>query len=267
MSWASHYIETNHIKLHYHRTGGDKPVLVLSHGITDSGLCWTRLVRALEADYDLIMVDARGHGLSARPESGYGTSDHAADLAGLVRALSLQQPALLGHSMGAATVASFGAAYPELAGRLLLEDPPWRPVNDQSTAEERKARMAEWRKSSIARQQQSHAEIMAAGRTRSPTWDEVEFAPWAEAKLQVSPHVFGFRSSTAWSELIPNIQSPIALITGDPNLGAIINAEMARDAAAANDKIQVIKIPGAGHNLRRDQFDKYLQAVRAFLTA
>ena len=108
---------------------------------------------------------------------------------------------------------------------------------------------------------------MAAGRTRSPTWDGVEFAPWAEAKLQVSPHVFGFRSSTAWSELIPNIQRPIALITGDPNLGAIINAEMARDAAAANDKIQVIKIPGAGHNIRRDQFDKYLQAVRAFLTA
>ena len=26
--------------LAYHRTGGDKPALVLSHGLTDNGLCW-----------------------------------------------------------------------------------------------------------------------------------------------------------------------------------------------------------------------------------
>ena len=87
MPWASGYIKTNRIQLHYHRTGGDKPVVVLAHGLTDSGLCWTRLARALEADYDLIMVDARGHGLSAVPKTGYSTDDHAADLADVVRAL------------------------------------------------------------------------------------------------------------------------------------------------------------------------------------
>ena len=98
MSWTSAYVETSRIKLHYHRTGGNKSVLVLAHGLTDNGLCWTRLVHGLEADYDLVMVDARGHGLSAKPETGYVVEDHAADLADVMHALNLQQPALLGQS-------------------------------------------------------------------------------------------------------------------------------------------------------------------------
>ena len=67
MDWQSGDIETNGIRMHYHRTGGDKPALVLSHGATDSGLCWTRVARVLEADYDVIMPDARGHGRSDAP--------------------------------------------------------------------------------------------------------------------------------------------------------------------------------------------------------
>ncbi len=47
----------NGIGIHYHRTGGDKPALVLSHGSTDNGLFWTRAARSLERDYDVIMYD------------------------------------------------------------------------------------------------------------------------------------------------------------------------------------------------------------------
>src|SRR5262245_60062606 len=70
--WSSQDVTANGITIHYYRTGnGDKPALVLSHGASDSGLCWTRLTRALEADYDVIMPDARGHGLSDAPATGY----------------------------------------------------------------------------------------------------------------------------------------------------------------------------------------------------
>jgi pimeloyl-ACP methyl ester carboxylesterase len=64
--WFSGDVVANGIRTHYSRTGGQtgggKPPLVLAHGATDSGLCWSRLARALEADYDVIMPDARGHG-------------------------------------------------------------------------------------------------------------------------------------------------------------------------------------------------------------
>ena len=123
-------VVVNGVKIHYHRTGGDKPPVVLAHGITGNGLCWTRLAQALEGEYDLVMYDTRGHGLSDAPETGYASEDHAADLAGLVEALSLERPVLIGHSMGAGNVAMTVATYPDLARCTVLEDPPWRAAYD-----------------------------------------------------------------------------------------------------------------------------------------
>ena len=40
---------------------------MLAHGVTDAGLCWTPVAEALAAEYDAIMVDARGHGHSDAP--------------------------------------------------------------------------------------------------------------------------------------------------------------------------------------------------------
>src|ERR1700719_2990387 len=123
MEWFSGDVGANGIRLHYYRTGGDKPPIVLSHGATDDGLCWTRVARALEADYDVIMPDARGHGLSEAPEEGYTAQARAADLAGLIGALELQKPAVGGHSMGAMTTFYLAATRPALVRCAILEDP------------------------------------------------------------------------------------------------------------------------------------------------
>src|SRR5262245_64460333 len=98
-NWYSDKIATNGIHLHYTRTGGDKPPVVLAHGFSDDGLCWTPVAEVLVADYDLVMVDARGHGRSTGPEQGYGSAEHAGDLAAAIAALGLGRPAVLGHSM------------------------------------------------------------------------------------------------------------------------------------------------------------------------
>ena len=62
--WQAGYVEANGIRLHYTRTGGAGPAVVLAHGVTDDGLCWTPVAEALADAYDLVMVDARGHGRS-----------------------------------------------------------------------------------------------------------------------------------------------------------------------------------------------------------
>ncbi len=89
-NWYSGKIATNGIQMHYTRTGGDKPPIVLAHGFSDDGLCWTPVAERLQADYDVIMIDARGHGRSDAPEAGYGPVEMAADLAGLIRGLGLK---------------------------------------------------------------------------------------------------------------------------------------------------------------------------------
>jgi N-formylmaleamate deformylase len=123
--WAQGMVEANGIRHHYYRTGGEKPALVLLHGLQESGLTWLRVARALERDYDVVMPDARGHGRSDRAGEQFSEEVLRDDAAGLIRALGLERPALLGHSMGASTAALVGAAYPELVRAVLLEDPVW----------------------------------------------------------------------------------------------------------------------------------------------
>lgn len=276
-NWPSGDVIANGIRIHYHRTGGDKPPLVASHGFSDNGLCWTRVAQVLEKDYDVIMPDARGHGLSEAPEGAYTARVHAADLAGLIQALDLGKPALMGHSMGAATTATTAANYPNLVACAILEDPPWfGPDSSRASASPQERHvLAEERRVRIERfKEMTHAQVVQAGHAdqEHPTWDEIEFGPWAEAKQQMSLNVFrgsqgrGIQELRGrWQEIVPQIQCPTLLITADPEKGAIITPQIAQQVAQMNDKLQVIRLAGAGHNIRREGFDPFVQAILGFL--
>jgi pimeloyl-ACP methyl ester carboxylesterase len=66
-TWQTGSVEANGVLLHYTRTGGARPPLVLAHGFSDDGLCWSPVARELEDAYDIVMVDARCHGRSSDP--------------------------------------------------------------------------------------------------------------------------------------------------------------------------------------------------------
>jgi N-formylmaleamate deformylase len=272
-NWSSGEVIANGITIHYYRTGGDRPPLVLAHGFSDNGLCWTRVTQVLEQDYDVIMPDARGHGLSDAPKEGYASEDHAADLAGLIQALGLGVPALMGHSMGASTVAATVVGYPERVACAILEDPPWfgenSPWNRQRSdlsEEERQAQAEKRFADMVAMKAKTREEIMAFGRQQSPTWDETEFGPWADAKKQLNTNVLGRPMLTRkpWQEIASAISRPTLLLTADPDK-AIVTPEIAQKAAQMNDNIRWVRIEGAGHNIRREQFEPFIQAVTEFL--
>jgi N-formylmaleamate deformylase len=265
-------ILTNGINLHYYRTARDsrtrsRPSLVLLHGITDSGLCWPRVVKALAPEYDMVLPDARGHGLSDKPATGYAPQDHAADVEGLIRGLGLERPILIGHSMGAGVSATVAALYPDLVSGVILEDPPWRAGSDEGTTQEQAARAAAWRKEILDRHAMPGPELIAQRKREQPKWADDEFAGWLSAKQQVSPEVT--QSITAarmpWPEVAPRIACPALLITADVAEGAIITPEVAAETVKLLPRGRVVYIAGAGHNIRREQFEAYMTAVREFL--
>jgi pimeloyl-ACP methyl ester carboxylesterase len=57
------------------------------------------------------------------------------------------------------------------------------------------------------------------------------------------------------------------LITGDPVRGALVTPENVQTLQQFIPHLQIAHIPDAGHSIRRDQFDRYLAAVRDFLAA
>jgi pimeloyl-ACP methyl ester carboxylesterase len=269
--WQSGFVNADGLRLHVTRTGGGKPPLVLAHGVTDDGLCWSRVAADLASDYDVIMVDARGHGRSDAPEGGYDPGQQAADLAAVIAALGLEKPSILGHSMGAATALALAGTHPDIPGAILLEDPPawWTDWSESSEAAERHAAM---RHRYHALQQKTREELLAGQRAEQPGWHETELEPWADAKQRFSPNVLDVISRenprhVDWSAVLPRITCPALLITGDPGLGGIVTAESAAALKELVPQLEIAHVPGAGHNIRRDRFGRYMDLVRGFLTA
>src|SRR5512140_2115695 len=122
-NWTTAVCEANGIHIHYLRTGGSKPPVVLLHGLAGSGACWSPLARALEAEFDVVMPDARGHGNSSTPLNGYRYEDHARDVVGLINGLGLTAPVLLGHSMGGMTAAVVASQIAAPMRGVMLADP------------------------------------------------------------------------------------------------------------------------------------------------
>jgi N-formylmaleamate deformylase len=243
---------------------------VLAHGLTDDGLCWTPVAEALEPEYDVIMVDARGHGLSDAPERGYDSATQAADLQGLVAGLGLEKPLVLGHSMGSTTALVLAGIYPDVPAKILLEDPPgfWvAPLAPAAGASPPRPDLRAWFAQVKGK---TREELIAEQRGRFPSWSDAELGPWADAKLRFSLNIasiFGFNPSTSldWPATLGRITCPVLLITGDPALGSALSPEGAAALQAMVPQVQVTHIAGAGHNIRREQFARYMEVVRDFL--
>jgi pimeloyl-ACP methyl ester carboxylesterase len=266
--WTDGYVQAKGIRLHYWRTGGAKPPVVLAHGITDNGLCWSRLARALEGEFDLIMVDARGHGMSDKPATGYTPADHAEDLVGLITALALNKPGAIGHSMGGGSVGVLASTYPDMVGAVVLEDPAWGFRAGQGDGEAaRQSAYNEWTNTIRTRQAKTIDQVRAQGRIDNPQWAEEEFEPWGVAKFQVVPQVAEFvvADRSTWRQELPKLKAPLLLVYPDDNRGGIVTSALAAEAMALSPKVQAVQIPDAGHNIRRENFAAYVAAVRDFL--
>jgi pimeloyl-ACP methyl ester carboxylesterase len=90
---------------------GAGPALILVHGITDSHHSWDPLVPDLATDHQVIAVDLRGHGESARIPP-YESITLANDVHAVVDAAGVDTPMLVGHSLGGVVVSAYAALHP-----------------------------------------------------------------------------------------------------------------------------------------------------------
>ncbi len=265
LHWNEQDVTINGLRLHVYRAGDEaRPAVVLSHGVTDSGLCWPDVAPVLAQEYHVVAYDARNHGRSGHTSQVYGWEELGDDEAALIRALGLQKVALVGHSMGAGTAAACAARHPELVRCAVLEDPPWMntpPAPPPGATDRGEA----YRKL----QAMSVEELVAQARRDTPQWDPAILPPWAEAKQQFNTAIGELYRPDfmAWPQTAQVIACPVLLLTAEPERGARMTAVESAQAAEVLQDGRVVSIPGAGHNIRRDQFALYLEAVLPFLAA
>lgn len=259
-TWMSGVRETNGINIHYLRTGGANPPVVLLHGLMGNGACWTPLARVLEGEFDVVMPDARGHGGSSTPHHGYRYDDHANDVVGIIHGLELSRPMLLGHSMGgmtAAVVASRGMG--GLRG-LILVDPTF--LSPERQREVRDSDVADQHRQALGLHK---SELVAQARARNPHRSPEIIDLLAEARLNTRLGAFDVLTppNPEYRNVMSAIDVPTLLVIGGRS--PVVTLEMAMELRSLNPRVRIEQVQNASHGLPFDQPERLGAVVVQFL--
>ena len=246
------------LRLHAERSGRG-PRLVLVHGFTQTGRSWAPVAGALEADHEVVRVDAPGHGRSSDVMAGLRSGARLiADEGG--------EGTYVGYSMGGRFALHVALAHPELVRGLVLlgatagiEDPAERA--ERVTVDEGMA----------ARLERDGVERFLDDWLSLPLFARLpREAAGVEARRENT--VEGLASSLRlagtgaqdplWSKL-GRIEAPTLVLAGEQDEKFAALAERLASSIGANATMALV--PGAGHAAHLEQPDAFLSILRPWL--
>lgn len=273
--WQQNSVSAADATLHYWRTGGEKPALVLLHGIQVDGLMWLRTAQAVEAGYDVIMPDFRGHGQSSAEASTFATDTLVTDTTTLMAELGVSKAFVVGHSMGADVAGRLAANYPELVQSVILVDPALQSFMPPTSGDnEPPPWMQHILTTMQALKSQSHEERMVSARALLPpgtgaNWHAADYVTFVDGMAHFETAIYRYSTNMAYlfaePQTIAQITCPLLLLTARP---AMPGASQSQGLAAFTGNWQQgqhIDFPDSGHFIPFDQFDRFIEVVSSFL--
>jgi pimeloyl-ACP methyl ester carboxylesterase len=138
MRWHKQTVTSGGVRLAVRDSGGHGRTAVLLHGLGNPQRSWDRVAPLLAPHLRVVTYDQRGHGASAAA-SDYSLDAFLADLQAVLDALALEDPLLVGHSLGGLLAVEHAAAHSGCVGvvgvdgGLRIERPPigWAEVQAQ----------------------------------------------------------------------------------------------------------------------------------------
>lgn len=226
---------------------------LLVHGLGSSGALMWRIGDALaNAGWQAVAVDLRGHGDAPRALD-YTVGAYAEDLAATRSPHGEAWDAVIGHSLGGAASTVTAASDPSWTNRLLLIDP---------------AILVDGRDASIVRRSQERAfadNRIEVVREEHPHWHEQDLelkidavlraSTWAVQQTSAQNQPWDVRDHTA------RLTIPTHVIGADPAVYSLFTGATAEDVLAANPRISMSIVPGAGHSPHRDEPEETMQQI------
>jgi len=272
-----------------------KPVMVFIHGWAGSARYWQTTANALLDHFDCLLYDLRGFGRSAgKPtiiqasesvatsrsfqeevaaiqQLTYELEEYADDLAALLNQLQLQRVYINAHSMGASIAVLFFNHYPQKVERGILTCSGIFEYDEKAFAAFHKfgGYVVKFRPNWLGKIPFVDRMFMARFLHRSiPKTERQAFLQdFLEADYDAALGTIFTSVSKAQSEVMPQefakLTVPTLLVAGEYD--KIIPAEMGRQAAAMNDKVEFAMLPNTGHFPMLEDAPTYLRRVREFL--
>ena len=268
---VDHYYEW----IRHSQANSNKPVMVFVHGWGGSGKYWRSTAAALAEDFDCLLYDLRGFGRSKinadSPSLGYDMADYAEDLAALLDALGLDRVYLNAHSMGASLATLFINRYSDRTHQAILTCNGIFEYNALAFAAFHKVGgyVVKFRYNWFLKVPQADRMFMARFLHRPINKSDrrafLEDFLMADGDAAAGT-IYTSVSKTAVDTMpkeFAKITVPTLMVSGEKDI--IIPAEMGRQAAALNDRIEYVELPQTSHFPMLEDANAYLKVVREFL--
>ena len=218
---------------------------LLVHGLgSNAALMWRYGVALADAGWRADAVDLRGHGTAPRALD-YTLDAYGADVAATLPDVGGSWDLVVAHSLGGAASTITAAADPGWTHRLVLIDPAIHLTD---------------RDRDIVRtsQEESFADPTAeAVRAGHPHWHEQDIELKALSARQASRWAVEQTSiqNAMWDvrETASALSIPTHVIASDPAVYSIFRGKPAEEVMAANRRLSMSVITGAGHSPHRDK--------------
>lgn len=118
--YSERFLRSGTLRIHFRDWGNaGAPPLLIVHGLRDHSHSFDDLARGLLDRFHVLALDLRGHG-DSETTPYYSFGHFVMDLRNMVRALRLERPILIGHSMGGEVVAHYSGCFPDVPSRVVI---------------------------------------------------------------------------------------------------------------------------------------------------
>jgi esterase len=121
------------MRLNYRKLGETGQPIIIMHGLFGMSDNWLTISKEFSDLYQVYLLDLRNHGQSPHSEA-FSYELMADDLKGFIEENLLENPIIMGHSMGGKVAIQFAIKHPNLADKLIVVDiaPKFYPVHHTS---------------------------------------------------------------------------------------------------------------------------------------
>lgn len=260
-------IKVNGASLNYTDTGGDKPAVVLSHGLIMSNAMFAAQIERLSHRYRCIAYNHRGQGGSEVTESGYDMETLSEDAAALIMELSAGPCHFVGLSMGGFVGMRLAARHPKLITSLTLLETSADAEPDENKPKYRMLNfIARWFGLGLVAGQVMP--ILFGKSFMSDPARAAERALWrkhivSNHRIGITRAVKGVIDRKSVLDELEQVACPTLVAVGDEDTATV--PEKSERIAARINGAKLTIIPNAGHSSTIEQPDFVSDIIETFI--
>ncbi len=246
---------------------GKGPLLVLIMGLSGDLTWWEPLARELEEDFQLLLFDNRGAGLTDKPDEKYTIPMFASDTVGLMAALGIPSAHVFGVSMGGMIAQEIALCYPDRVNHLVLGCTHAGGPGFILPSADAVQAMTLTRGKSLEEIARQNMTILFGPKFREENQDVLEalirrYVENPPPRKPFTQQLWAAIGHNAY-ERVQGIRAPTLVLTGDADV--LVPPENSETLQARIPGSRLVRLPGAGHVFFIEDPKGTAEILKAFL--